>query len=75
MRRTILIGAMLSAALATGVGAQTAQTSGVGSNERASGSEVRMTGCLRSGDGSRDTKSGGTRRTDGGRRIARRLYV
>ena len=60
MRRTILISAMLSAALATGVSAQTTQTSGTKSNEPASGSEVRMTGCLRSVDGSRDAKSSGT---------------
>jgi hypothetical protein len=55
MRRTILIGAMLSAALTTGVGAQTPQTS-KGSNEPTSATDVKMTGCLRSGDGARDTK-------------------
>ena len=61
MRRTILIGAMLSAALTTGVSAQTPQTSGAGSNERPSGTKVKMTGCLRSVDGSRDTKGAAER--------------
>ncbi len=60
MRRTILISAMVSAALATVVSARPTQTSGTKPNERASGGEVRMSGCLRSVDGSRDTKSGGT---------------
>jgi len=60
MRRTILIGAMLSAVLVTGASAQTAQTPRAGSNETAAGTEVKMTGCLRSGEGSRDTQSGGT---------------
>jgi hypothetical protein len=60
MRRRILISAMVSAALATGVNAQTTQAPGTKSKEPASGSEVRMTGCLRSVDGSRDPKSSGT---------------
>ena len=60
MRRTILIGAMVSAAIATGAGAQATQTPGTKANERTSGSEVRMTGCLRSADGSGDARSGGT---------------
>ena len=60
MGRTILIGAMLAAVLVTGARAQTVQTPRAGSNETAAGTEVKMTGCLRSGDGSRDKQSGGT---------------
>ena len=73
MRRTFLIGAMLSATLATGVGAQTAQTSGVGSKERTSENEVKVTGCLRTVDGARDTGRGGTEPTAAG--VSRSLYV
>jgi len=72
MRRTILIGATLSAALTTAVGAQTPQTS-KGSNEPTSATEVKMTGCLRSGDGARDTKGSGAAPVAAG--APRPLYV
>ena len=73
MRRTILIGAMVSAALTTGVGAQTPQPSKAGSNEPPSATEVKMTGCLRSGDGARDTKRSGAAPVAAGE--SRSLYV
>ena len=57
MKRTMLLGAMLSAALATGLSAQTPQ-SGARSSDQSSGNQVTMTGCLKAGDSSSST--GGT---------------
>ena len=53
MKRSILFGTILSAALATGLSAQTPQTSGAGSSDsQPSGQQVTITGCLKSGDAS-----------------------
>jgi hypothetical protein len=53
MKRSILFGTILSAALATGLSAQTPQTSGAGSSDsQSSGQQVTITGCLKSGDAS-----------------------
>ena len=53
MKRSILFGTILSAALATGLSAQTPQTSGAGSpDSQPSGQQVTITGCLKSGDAS-----------------------
>jgi len=60
MRRTILIGTMLAAALATGASAQTAQTPKAGSTERTAATEVKVTGCLRPADASPANKTAGT---------------
>jgi hypothetical protein len=62
MKRTILFGTMLSAALATGLSAQTPQTSGAGSTDPQSPNSPQMiiTGCLKSGDSSSSASTGGT---------------
>jgi hypothetical protein len=53
MKRSILFGTILSAALATGLSAQTPQTSGAGSSDsQPSAQQVTITGCLKSGDAS-----------------------
>jgi hypothetical protein len=53
MKRSMLFGTILSAALATGLSAQTPQTSGAGtSDSQSSGQQVTITGCLKSGDAS-----------------------
>ena len=50
MKRAILLGATLSAALATSLGAQPPKTSGAESPAQAAGNQVTMTGCLKPGD-------------------------
>ena len=55
MKRTILFGTILSAALATGVSAQQTpptSTADSPSQQAASGQQITMTGCLKSGDAS-----------------------
>ena len=65
MKRAILFGATLSAALATALSAQTPQTSGARPPDQSSGSQVTVTGCLKSGDNASSSSGGGATSSGG----------